>query len=212
MKIRLTGLLATSIVTLLALAAIPEVVAQTWTSAPAEPMPVTGPGYAVFDGKLYIIGGVYQLYSSLTPNVQVYDAATATWSNASALPYIVNHPGAAAAAGRLFVFGGDSPDHTMQSRASKYDPSTDTWTAAASLLLPKYISVTATVDGLIYSVGGATSATANSPTADAEVYNPTTDTWSNLPPVPSPRYGAAGTALNGKIYVFGGADAAGNLT
>ncbi len=75
------------------------------------------------------------------------------------------------------------------------------WSQGAPMPTPRSEVVAAALDGLIYVVGGLTSA--GGLTA-FEAYDPTTNTWSVLPPIPEARHHTAMAALNGRIYVTGG--------
>ncbi len=74
--------------------------------------------------------------------------------------------------------------------------------------------VTATVDGIVYAIGGRSANEVNLRTVEA--YNPIATTlivWSPKAPMPSPRAWPSGAAtINGKIYVPGGLNADANPT
>jgi N-acetylneuraminic acid mutarotase len=64
--------------------------------------------------------------------------------------------------------------------------------------------VTATVDGILYAIGGARLGKA---IQTVEAYDPGTKTWSNHPNLPRRREDPSGAAvIGGKIYVTGGQD------
>jgi N-acetylneuraminic acid mutarotase len=90
--------------------------------------------------------------------------------------------------------------------ASAIEP--NSWTTRARMPTARAGLVTATVNGIVYAIGGAD---ADSPLAKVEAYKPGTSTlvpWSPRAPLPTARSVPNGAAvINGKIYVPGGLNA-----
>ena len=84
---------------------------------------------------------------------------------------------------------------------------TPAWRTRAPMPTARYGLAAATVDGLIYAIGGTASTITFFGTV--EVYNPSTDTWSTKTPMTTPRYGLVSAVVEGKIYAIGGSDALG---
>jgi serine/threonine-protein kinase PknK len=64
--------------------------------------------------------------------------------------------------------------------------------------------VTATVNGIVYAIGGAVAGEA---VRTVEAYDPATQTWSNHPNLPRRWDDPCGAAvIDGKIYITGGQD------
>jgi N-acetylneuraminic acid mutarotase len=90
----------------------------------------------------------------------------------------------------------------------------DSWAGKAGMLTARRGLVTATVNGLIYAIGGRGANEVN--LATVESYNPSgiiLYAWRAKAPLPSPRAWPSGAAtINGKIYVPGGLNADANPT
>ena len=116
---------------------------------------------------------------------------------------------AAAVNGRMYVIGGERKVNNVFEVLAvneAYDPATDTWTARASLPAPRVYAPVATVNNLIYVIGGQD--IENNAFTDVNTtyqYDPASDTWTTKAPMPTARSAIAAAALNGKIYVLGGA-------
>ena len=67
----------------------------------------------------------------------------------------------------------------------------------------------ATVNGIVYAIGGADTAarSTNPHLSTVEAYAPATNTWSTKAALPTARSGLAATAVNGIIYAIGGDNA-----
>jgi hypothetical protein len=100
--------------------------------------------------------------------------------------------------GLIYVPGGLGGETIFQA----YDPTTQRWTDLAPLPEPRHHLMAATVDGLIYAIGGATPNW--TPTDTLFVYDPATNVWSQLASLPEPRMSGAAVAFNDKVYVLGG--------
>jgi N-acetylneuraminic acid mutarotase len=59
--------------------------------------------------------------------------------------------------------------------------------------------VTATVNGIVYAIGGAVAGEA---VRTVEAYDPATQTWSNHPNLPVPSKSGVSAAIGGKLYVY----------
>lgn len=85
-------------------------------------------------------------------------------------------------------------------------PQTQTWAIKAPMPTPRGALGAATVNGIVYAIGGGTAENGSAPLATAEAYNPATNIWSAKAPMPTPRQVAGIAVVNGIIYVIGGQD------
>jgi N-acetylneuraminic acid mutarotase len=74
------------------------------------------------------------------------------------------------------------------------------WSTKADLLPARFSFGAATVNGIVYAMGGGNPSQPQS----VQAYNPATNSWSTVSQMPTPLSGAAVAALNNKIYVVGG--------
>jgi parallel beta-helix repeat protein len=136
-------------------------VTNSWTSKSPIPNPVTSYGSTVLDGKIYVIGGQDEYHDPMNSGfVQIYDPAKDSWTLGTPHP----HPAwigesAVATTGlyapkRIYVLGGAEGFGVGLSQNFVYDPETDSWGTAASMLNPKDNFAVGVVDDLIYAMGG----------------------------------------------------------
>jgi hypothetical protein len=103
--------------------------------------------------------------------------------------------------GRIYAIGGWNG--SVRNSVLSYNVDGSTWSPVAPLNTGRRGLAAATSGGLIYAIGGATSA--GVPQTIVEVYNPVTNFWSDAAPMNVARYGpAATTGLDGRVYVIGG--------
>ena len=92
----------------------------------------SAPAAAVFDGKLYLMGG----YDGRNPlsSVERYDPAKNTWE--AVAPMFTARGGSAAAVvdGKLYVMGGYDGRNRLSS-VERFDPARNEWVAMASMAL-----------------------------------------------------------------------------
>jgi N-acetylneuraminic acid mutarotase len=86
---------------------------------------------------------------------------------------------------------------------------TNCWTAEAPMPAPLTASAIGVVDGILYAVGGLTSAGAS---GTVEAYDPRTNTWSRRASLSIPRFSLGVGVLNGIIYAVGGTQSGVNAT
>jgi N-acetylneuraminic acid mutarotase len=106
---------------------------------------------------------------------------------------------------KIYALGGNCwlGSCTIFNTAEAYDPTTNTWTAIASMGTGRMNLAATTLNGKIYAVGGDSG---SSSLNTAEAYDPTTNTWTAIMPMGTRRMQLAATTLNGKIYALGGYD------
>jgi hypothetical protein len=84
---------------------------------------------------------------------------------------------------------------------ARYDPGGDRWEVLPALPEATRAGAAASVDGLVYVVGGTT---AEGNTAATWAYDPETREWSERAPMPAPLFNHGAVALDGRLYVLGG--------
>jgi hypothetical protein len=163
--------------------------ADNWTTRASMPTPRILFATAVYQNKIYCIGG--KTSSGLTGVNEVYDPATDTWETKAPMPTARGWLTAGVVNGKIYLIGGE-PDGTLN---EVYDPATDTWETKAST--PIVAGFATVIDNKIYVVG-----------SKLQIYDPETDKWSvgaPLPSVTSPFVAVATTGVLApkRIYVIG---------
>ncbi len=78
----------------------------------------------------------------------------------------------------------------------------DCWVTKAPMPTALYGMGTATINGVLYVVGGVNDR--NEVLGMVEAYDPVTDAWSPRASLPTPRFDLGATAINGVLYAVGG--------
>ena len=170
---------------------------NTWTTK--QPMPTArySFGIAVYENKIYCIGGSVN-GPHLAVN-EVYDPATDTWETKTSMPTARAGLSANAVNDRIYLMGGNSANTTNEA----YDPATDSWSTKAEIPEGVVNAESAAVGNKIYLFGIPSSRSSN------QIYDSETDTWSSGASVPAGVTEGAAAATSGvdapvKIYVMGG--------
>jgi hypothetical protein len=165
--------------------------ADDWTTRASMPTPRILFAAAVYQNRIYCIGG--KTSTGLTRVNEVYDPVTDTWETKAAMPTARGWLTAGVVNGKIYLIGGE-PDGTLN---QVYDPATDSWDNKASKpIAAGYVSVV--IDDKIYVIGST-----------LQTYDPQTDDWSQGTPTPSNISGVVGAgATTGvlapeRIYVIG---------
>ncbi|MCU7550621.1 cadherin domain-containing protein [Chitinophagaceae bacterium LB-8] len=120
--------------------------------------PRNHPGSAVFEGKIYFIGGAHhQDAATVTQKtVEVYDPNTDTWTRVADMPIGLDHISSAVTVigNRILVLGGETSHNVKSKRVLAYTPSTNTWVDLTPLPETKSAGVGVTLKGAIYYAGG----------------------------------------------------------
>ena len=193
-----------------------DIAQDKWTQGSVAKMPVAldHTASAVFDGKIYVVGGFLKKKVP-TDRVFVYDPAKNEWRELSSLP---SPTGAALNAefinGILYVVGGLNSSHAPVNTNYAYDPKTDSWSIKAPMPTARHHLQTAVVDGKLFAIGGRILGDGIQPEKiDSsvsnfdinEMYDPKTDTWTARQHMLTKRSGfTASNSTDGNIYVFGG--------
>lgn len=181
-------------------------VTDVWTTKAPMPTPRWGFGIAVYQNKIYCIGGKNSRAN------EVYDPATDTWETEVPMPTARWQLQANVANGKIYLMDG-VPNRTLN---EVYDPVANSWTTKTSIpfIETGYNAVgdyyaSAVVDNKIYLIG----VVGFFPEGEGDrllnqMYNPETDVWSLRAPSPSGTTPAAAGVTTGvwapkRIHVIG---------
>jgi N-acetylneuraminic acid mutarotase len=179
--------------------------ANTWTFRAPLSAPLSGPGAAVCNGRLFVLGGFMSLGSPSSyltvGTVEEYDSTHDLWMPRATMPQPVYHPAVGVIDGKIYLAGGycysaAASAHLPVATLQIYDPATDAWSAGAPLPVAGGDAYGAGAIGRkLYVVGDP-----------MRVYDAAADRWDNqesLPPT-GLALAPACTVANGRLYTFGG--------
>ena len=191
-------------------------VSDTWVFKTPMPTPRTDFGIAVYNNKIYCIGGKDS--ESITNVNEVYDPATDTWETMASMPTPRYGVRASVVNGKMYLIGGDDPDVSIDWGASThnevYDPATDSWSTKTPVPHPTTRYASVVFDEKIYVIGGYIGRGSARDGAEGlhfdlnQVYDTETDSWSYGAPLTEGYGSVAGAVTTGlnapmRIYVIG---------
>jgi hypothetical protein len=179
-----------------------------WEPRSPMPTPRAWAPAVVYDGKIYVVGGVSCLsncaqFRNAVNTLEAYDPSQDKWFRLAPMNISRVGPAAAAINGKIYVFGGFNPSLYWSANNSVeiYDIATNTWSMGAPMPTPRSWMRAVVLNNKIYVIGGV----GYGYRRDVEIYDPATNTWRVASPFPGrERYLHAAVAYNGKIYVIGG--------
>ncbi|GAA0769414.1 Kelch repeat-containing protein [Brevundimonas olei] len=134
-----------------------------WETARPAPMARNSAAGAVLDGKLFVAGG-RTVDGGGTGRLDRYDPARDRWDTLAPIPaspatgrQVGGGLAMAEAGGRLIAFGGEwfeGRGGGVFAETWIYDPARDAWTAGPAMRTPRHGLAAASVDGVIYAIGG----------------------------------------------------------
>jgi len=170
-----------------------------WSEQAQMPTRRAGLALAVWEGRLYAIGG--EGPEGVTGVVEVYDPTSDTWGRAAEKPTPAAYAAAAAIGDRIYVPGGCLTDGEAMTVTEVFDPQADRWSQATPLPTPLCAYALAVYEGRIYLFGGTDGQAVLRTTC---VYDPESQRWEERAPMPEARTVAAAATLENRIYVVGG--------
>jgi DNA-binding CsgD family transcriptional regulator/N-acetylneuraminic acid mutarotase len=181
----------------------PPAAQSRWQAHAALPTSRCGLAVAVYESRIYAIGG--ETAQGATGIVERYNPASDTWTTLSSKPTAVADVSAAVVGGQIYVPGGrlDAEHVRISALLEVYDPRQDRWEQRARLPEPISAYALATFEGKLYLFGGWNG---KQYLESVYEYNPAQDTWQVHTPMSVARgYGGA-AVVAGKIFVIGGYD------
>jgi Kelch motif protein/HYDIN/CFA65/VesB family protein/centrosomal CEP192-like protein len=156
-------------------------------------------------GKHYGIGG----RTGPTAANEQFDPATSLWTSKASMSVARGGLGAASWQDKIYAVGGRTGGTfgtgTILGLNEVYDPSSDTWTTLAPLMVPVSDNyATVAFNGKIYVFGGTLGG--NAVTSTVQIYDIASDTWTSGAAMPTARGAAMAGVISGRIAVFGGVD------
>lgn len=133
-----------------------------WTILTPMPTPRNHLGGAVFEGKMYAVGGQsgQDAAAIYRDNVDAYNPTTNTWTAVASLPQVRSHHTASTfvMGGRIIVVGGESAHRNATlANVTAYNPATNSWTELTRLPVRRAAGVAGQVNGVLYETTGSMS-------------------------------------------------------
>jgi N-acetylneuraminic acid mutarotase len=120
--------------------------------------PANHPGSAVYNGKIYFLGGAHgQDANTVTQKtLEVYEEGTNKWTNLAPMPVGRDHIASdvVVMGARILVLGGETSHNVLSKLVSAYTPATNTWSELTPLTAGKSAGVAAVLNGNLYYTGG----------------------------------------------------------
>jgi hypothetical protein len=179
--------------------AVSTAAAQTWTTGTPAPH---GLGYhtatLLQDGRV--------LFVTVWGPPLLFDPRSGAWTETVSPPagLTIAQPTAALLRdGRVLVAGGRISGGSVQAAAYLFDPRTNAWTAAASMLQVRVVPASVLLpDGRLLVTGGSNDIP--NPLQSSEIYDPASDTWSPAANMSVARAGHAMVPLlDGRVLICG---------
>lgn len=187
---------------------------NTWSAF--VPLPAArGAGMVVRLGReLHFFGGAVRLNGIVQYDAPDHwalnlDATAPAWIARAPLPVPTNHLGGAALNGKLYAVGGqflDNESFGNQAAMWEYDPTTNAWTAKATMPrgLGHISNSTFALNNRIVAVGGRLNG--NIISAYMVEYSPATNSWRDLTFLPTSLLAPVAAVVDGRLTVNGGHD------
>jgi N-acetylneuraminic acid mutarotase/pimeloyl-ACP methyl ester carboxylesterase len=182
----------------------------TWIARTPMPTARISLGVTTTNGIVYAVGGGGA--SGPLAAVEAYDPGTDTWTTKASMPTGRIGLGVDTVEGILYAVGGltsASGVVTYLPTVEAYNPATDVWTTKTSMPTPRFGPGVAAMNGILYVVGGGTTAAIDP--APVEAYDPATNTWTTRTSMPTARMQPGVVVVNGILYVVGGVNASGSV-
>ena len=158
-------------------------------------------GRALMAGGQKNVGGVATSFST----AEVYDATRDAWTRVGAMSAArTSHTASLLGSGKVLLAGGailDSAGNVALSGADLFDPTSNTWTPAASMHQKRSgHAAVVLAGGSVLVAGGSADGLFLS---TAELYDPAADTWTVVSPLPNPRRVRAVLLTTGQALLAG---------
>jgi N-acetylneuraminic acid mutarotase len=147
---------------------------DAWTFKKPMPTPRMSFAIAVYQNKIYCIGGYTE--NGSTGLNEVYDPATDTWETKTSMLATSRRLTANVVGDKIYVICPEGTNYV-------YYPELDSWDTKEPVPSPSFLRYATTVfENKIYVFGGLTE---NQHYTLSNIYNPETDTWSVGTPIPT---------------------------
>jgi DNA-binding CsgD family transcriptional regulator len=173
--------------------------AQRWQELAAMPTGRSGLAVAVYEDKIYTIGG--ETAEGITGVMEQYNVETNTWVTLASKPIPVTDINAAVIGGQIYIPGGRLASGEVTGAFESYDPSRNMWQEHSPLPVAISGYAMCAFEGKLYVFGGWDG---RQFLATVYEYDPGLNKWFERWPMPTARGFASAATAGGSIYVIGG--------
>ena len=188
---------------------------DTWTAKKPMPTPRILFGMAVWQDKIYVIGGgkgvdeSNQRWSILSDAVEVYDPSTDTWQTKQPMPTARAYLEASVVNGQIYLVGGMNNKDKYVNLNEVYTVANDSWAMVEPIPYSVYSYASAVCGDKIYIIGGQSLQAPITNVNYVQIYDCSNNSWSFGTPMPTFVWLTAAGATTGeaairRIYVMGG--------
>jgi N-acetylneuraminic acid mutarotase len=153
--------------------------------------------------KAAIFIGLGVIYLSALP-LAAQTNPTPQWGTRAPLLEANSEMAVAQVGDDIYVVGGYPSTRISASTVQVYDAGSDSWQLAAPYPTPINHASAVELDGMLYVIGGQTTAGRGSYTSAVHAFDPKTKSWIQRAPMPTARSSMALAVIDGKLYVAGG--------
>ena len=142
-----------------------------WREAAPNPNPRNSAAGGVISGRLHVVGG-RRVNAGNNADHEAYDPVSDRWDSLAPMPQSQGGLAAAVAGGRLYAFGGEffnDQGGGVYPEVWIYDPDHDVWRAGPEMRTPRHGLGGLAIGRDIYSIAGATGASARGTSGIVEV-------------------------------------------
>jgi N-acetylneuraminic acid mutarotase len=174
--------------------------ANKWTKLANIPDPSTNLALAAVNGKIYAIGG-----DRFKNTNREYNPKTDSWRILEPMPTARQHIDCGVYENTIFISGGLTSWKNISTKNEAYDVLSNTWSEKASIPSLRNNAAVATLDSLIYVIGGAgTKENIWAYILTVETYNVNSDSWMQKNDLPLLLSRPGVTVVNNEIIILGG--------
>lgn len=170
------------------------------------PIPLTNASAVLFNGEIWVIGGIDWNTEAVSNTVQIFNPATGTWRMGPQLPEPLAQTAAFSYSNKVYVIGGMDSTEAVSNTVYVYDAATNTWATRSPKPTPTAYSIAARIgtSSTFLVGGGFVTPRCGSETNAVEKYNPATNAWEILPNMTVARGGAGAISANGNVFALMG--------
>jgi hypothetical protein len=184
----------------------------TWTATSSFVTPRHGHKVAVYNGRMYLLGGVdtanpFNDVQYATINA---DGTLGSWTPTTGFTTLRQQHGVVVHDGRIYVIGGGDGSvvlDTVEYATVNNDGSVGTWASTTSFATPRYYHMTVADNGFVYVLGGRNALSSYYADLQFAPVNPngTLGVWTAGVQYPSAVMMAGSAVTQGNLFVAGGA-------